>query len=341
MNSVVELNPQSRSASGAAATPRWLAGLAGGLAILSSLVGGAAAQTYPSESVRLVVAFAPAGPADIIGRIVGLKLQQLWGRSVVIENRGGAGGNIAAAQVAKAEPNGLTVLVTTSAFAANPSLYKKPGYNAETDFKVAGLAATTPNLIVAAPDVPVSGLADVVKLAKTRHLSFGSAGTGTTPHLSAERIFRFVAKVDVPHAPFTGAGPALNAAMGGHVPLASVAMPAATELVKNGKVKGLAVTSLKRAAALPDVPTVGESGLGDIDDATWVALFVPAKTPSAVVDKLNADLNTVLADPSVKEQFDRIGFSAMGGTPAEAEQYVRSELAKWSEVVSKIGLKID
>jgi tripartite-type tricarboxylate transporter receptor subunit TctC len=320
---------------------RWLVGAIGILGVLSGPIDRAVAQTYPSEAVRFVVAFAPAGPADIIGRIVGLKLQQLWGQSVVIENRGGAGGNIAASQVAKADANGLTVLVTTSAFAANPSLYKKPGYSAETDFKVVGLAATTPNLIVGAPDLAASSLADVVKLAKTQNLSFGSAGTGTTPHLSAERIFRFLGKVDVPHAPFTGAGPALNATMGGHVPLASVAMPAATELVKSGKVKGLAVTSLKRAAALPDVPTVGESGLGEVDDATWVALFVPAKTPAAIVDKLNKDLNTVLADPGVKEQFDRVGFSAIGGTPAEAETYVHSELAKWSEVVNKIGLKMD
>ncbi len=307
------------------------------LAALSS-IGTAAAQTYPSETVRFLVAFAPAGPADIIGRIVGTKLQQLWGQTVVIENRGGAGGNIATAQVAKAPPNGLTVLVTTSAFAANPSLYKNPGYSAKNDFVVAGLAATTPNLIVGAPDLPASTLADVIKLAKTDRLSFGSAGTGTTPHLSAERIFRFLAKVDVPHAPFTGAGPALNATMGGHVPLASVAMPAGTELVKSGKVKGLGVTSRKRAAAIPDVPTIGESGLGDVEDATWVALFVPAKTPPAVVAKLNADLNTVLADPGVQQQLERVGFTALGGTPAEAEQYVQSELVKWSEIITRIGL---
>jgi tripartite-type tricarboxylate transporter receptor subunit TctC len=320
---------------------RWLAGVACAFAFLYGPLDGAMAQTYPSESVRFVVAFAPAGPADIIGRIVGAKLQQLWGQSVVVENRGGAGGNLAAAQVAKAEPNGLTVLVTTSAFAANVSLYKKPGYSAEKDFKVAGLAATTPNLIVGATDLPASSLADIIKLAKTGNLSFGSAGTGTTPHLSAERIFRFLAKVDIPHAPFTGAGPALNATMGGHVPIASVAMPAATELVKAGKVKGIAVTSRKRADALPDVPTVGESGLEEVDDATWVALLVPSRTPPAVVAKLNADLNTVLADASVKQQFDRIGFSALGGTPSEAEQYVSSEITKWGDVVNKIGLKMD
>jgi tripartite-type tricarboxylate transporter receptor subunit TctC len=341
MSPIFDPTSPSRRANDAAKSSRRSIAIALALACVSGLSGAASAQTYPSETVRFVVAFAPAGPADIIGRIVGLKLQQLWGQSVVIENRGGAGGNIAAGQVAKAEPNGLTVLVTTSAFAVNPSLYKKPGYSAETDFKVAGLAATTPNLIVGAPTLPASSLADVIKLAKTSNLSFGSAGTGTTPHLSAERIFRFLAKVDVPHAPFTGAGPAVNATLGGHVPLASVAMPAATELVKTGKVKALAVTSRKRTEALPDVPTVGESGLGDVDDATWVALFVPAKTPPAVIAKLNADLNAVLADRVVKDQFDRIGFSALGGTPAEAEQYVRSEIAKWSEVVEKIGLKMD
>lgn len=311
------------------------------MATALALTVGANAQAYPSQPVRFLVAFAPAGPADIIGRIVGLKLQQLWGQSVVIENRGGAGGNIAAVQVAKGQPDGYTVLVSTSAFAVNPSLYKNPGYATETDFKVAGLAATTPNLIVAAPDLSAKTLKDVIALSKTKGLTFGSAGTGTTPHLSAERVFRFLAKVDIPHAPFTGAGPALNAAMGGHVPLASVAMPAATELVKAGKVVPLAVTSPKRVDALPDVPTVGEAGLEEVDDATWVALFVPAKTPQAVIDKINTDLNTVLKDPDVKEQFARIGFSAMGGSQPEAERFVKAEIAKWSDVVTRIGLKID
>ncbi|NVO14240.1 MAG: tripartite tricarboxylate transporter substrate binding protein [Rhodoplanes sp.] len=310
-------------------------------AALAVTTAATAQAPYPAQPVRFLVAFAPAGPADIIGRIVGLKLQQLWGQSVVIENRAGAGGNIAAVQVARGQPDGYTVLVTTSAFAVNPSLYKNPGYAGETDFKVVGLAATTPNLIVAAPDLGVKTLKDVIALSRTKSLTFGSAGTGTTPHLSAERVFRFLAKVDIPHAPFTGAGPALNAAMGGHVALASVAMPAATELVKAGKVVPLAVTSPKRVEALPDVPTVGEAGLDEVDDATWVALFVPAKTPPEVIAKLNADLNTVIKDPDVKEQFARIGFSAMGGSQADAERYVKAEIAKWSEVVDRIGLKID
>lgn len=321
---------------------RLLAPAAVALAAAVALTTGAVAQApYPAQPVRFLVAFAPAGPADIIGRIVGLKLQQLWGQSVVIENRAGAGGNIAAVQVARGQPDGYTVLVTTSAFAVNPSLYKNPGYAGETDFKVAGLAATTPNLIVAAPDLGAKTLKEVIALSKTKSLAFGSAGTGTTPHLSAERVFRFLAKADIPHAPFTGAGPALNAAMGGHVALASVAMPAATELVKAGKVVPLAVTSPKRVEALPDVPTVGEAGLDEVDDATWVALFVPAKTPPEVIAKINTDLNTVLKDPDVKEQFARIGFSAMGGSQAEAERYVKAEIAKWSDVVNRIGLKID
>lgn len=322
---------------------RPLATAATTLAAALAMTIAAAAQTpaYPTQPVRFLIAFAPAGPADIIGRIVGLKLQQLWGQSVVIENRGGAGGNIAAVQVARGQADGYTVLVTTSAFAVNPSLYKNPGYAGETDFKVAGLAATTPNLLVAAPDLGVKTLKDAIALSKTKSLAFGSAGTGTTPHLSGERIFRFLAKVDIPHAPFTGAGPALNAVMGGHVALASVAMPAATELVKSGKVVPLAVTSAKRVESLPDVPTVGEAGLEEVDDATWVALFVPAKTPQAVIDKLNADLNTVLKDPEVKQQFARIGFSALGGSPADAERFVKAEIAKWGDVVNRIGLKIE
>ena len=315
-----------------------------GAAIVAAAAAAATtarAQGFASQPVKFIVAFAPGGPADIIARIIGQRLAERWGQSVVIENRGGAGGNIAAALVAKAEPNGATVLVTTSAYAVNASLYKNPGYAAGSDFKVAGLAATTPNLIVGAPDLAASSLADVVALARTEKLTYGSAGTGTTPHLSAERIFRFLAKVDVPHAPFTGAGPALNAVMGGHVPLASVAMSAATEVVKSGKVKALAVTSSKRVDALPDVPTVGESGLGDIDDSTWVALFVPAKTPAAVVARINADLGAVLKDADTRAQLARIGFAPLGGSGDEAERYVRAEIAKWGEVIGRIGLKIE
>jgi len=310
---------------------------AAGFAVLLS--GSAFAQNYPAHPVHFTVAFAPAGPADLIARIIGQKLGEKWGQQPVIENRGGAGGNIAAAAAAKAEPNGYGVLVTTSALAVNVTLSKAPGF-AAGDFKTVAIVATTPNLIVGANNLKATTLKEVVAAAGTEKFTYGSAGTGTTPHLSAERIFKIAAKVDIPHAPFTGAGPALNAVIGGHISLASLALPTAVEQVTAGQVKPLAVTSKERVAALPNVPTAKELGFGDEEDSTWVAFFVPAKTPEAVVAKLNADVNAVLKDEATKQQLGKIGFTPVGGSPAEAERYVRSEIAKWADVIKKIELKM-
>jgi tripartite-type tricarboxylate transporter receptor subunit TctC len=301
-------------------------------------VSAAQAQDFPNKPVKLLVAFAPGGPADIIARIVGQKLGEVWKQSVVVENRGGAGGNIAAAAAAKAEPDGYTILVTTSAFAVNQTLSKNPGYSSD-DFRAASVVATTPNLIVGAPNLKANNLKEAVELAKTEKMTYGSAGAGTTPHLSAERIFKLEAKVDIPHAPFTGAGPAMQAVIGSHIPLASVAMSAAVANVKAGTVKGLAVTSKERVASLPNVPTARELGLGEADDTTWVVFFVPAKTPDAAIGKINADVNAILKDKDTQDQLDKIGFMAVGGSAKDAESYVQSETRRWGEIIGKIGLE--
>ena len=231
--------------------------------------------------MRFLVAFPAGGPTDAIARILGERLTEKWGQSVVIENCGGAGGNIAARQVAKAEPNGYTVLVTTSAYAVNPSLTANAGYVPETDFKTAVVAVTTPNIIVAAAGLKASNLKELLEAAKTEKFTYGMPGPGTTPHLSAEKIFKVLAKVDIPPVPFTGAAPLLNALLGGHITLACLAMPPTIELIKNGQIKALAVISDKRVASLPDVPTAMEQGFGDSEEFTWMALFVPAGTPAA------------------------------------------------------------
>ncbi len=307
-------------------------------AALLCCAGAAGAQDYPNKPVRLLVAFAPGGPADIIARIVGQKLGERWKQSVGVENRGGAGGNIAAAAAAKADPDGYTILVTTSAFAVNQTLSKNPGYTSD-DFRAAAVVATTPNLIIGAPTLKANNLREVVEAAKTEKMTYGTAGVGTTPHLSAERIFKLEAKVDIPHAPFTGAGPAMQAVVGSHIPLASVAMSAAVANVKAGTVKGLAVTSKERVASLPNVPTARELGLGEADDTTWVVFFVPAKTPEAVVGKVNADVNAILKDKDTQDQLDKIGFMAVGGTAKDAEAYVQSETRRWGDIIGKIGLE--
>ncbi len=310
------------------------------LGFLSTSVAGAQ-ENYPTQNVKFVVAFPAGGPTDAIARIIGQRLTEKWGQSVVIENRGGAGGNIAARQIAKADPNGYTVLVTTSAFAVNPSLTANAGYSPETDFKTAIVAATTPNIIVASTSLRVSSLKELMEAAKTEKLSYGMPGPGTTPHLSAEKIFKVLAKVDIPPVPFTGASPLLNALLGGHITLACLAMPPTIELIKSGQIKALAVISDKRVPSLPDVPTAMEQGYGDGEESTWIALFVPAATPPAVLTRLNDDMNAVLAEKTIRERLDQLGLLPVGGSLDSSEDYVRSEIKKWAEVVRSLGVKLE
>ena len=300
-----------------------------------------AQEAYPNQNVRFLVAFPAGGPTDAIARILGERLTEKWGQSVVIENRGGAGGKIAARQVAKAEPNGYTVLVTTSPYAVNPSLTANAGYVPETDFKTAVVAATSPNIIVAAASLKASNLKELLEAAKTERFTYGMPGPGTTPHLSAEKIFKVIAKVDIPPVPFTGAAPLLNALLGGHITLACLAIPPTIELIKNGQIKALAVISDKRVPSLPDVPTAIEQGYGDGEESTWMALFVPSGTPAAVLEKLNTDINAVLAEKPILQRLDQLGMLPVGGSLTQSEAYVRSEIKKWGEVVRKIGLKVE
>ncbi|MDO8768732.1 MAG: tripartite tricarboxylate transporter substrate binding protein [Burkholderiaceae bacterium] len=296
--------------------------------------------SWPSKPVKLLVAFAPGGPADIIARMLALRLSERIKQPVVVENRGGAGGNVAAQAVARAEPDGYTLLITTSAFAVNPALSRKAGYDPLKDFATVNIVAGTPNLLVASPALPVKTLQDVFKLAKTQNLSFGTAGGGTTPHLSAEYLFKSLAKVNIVHAPFTGAGPALTAVMGNQIQLASVALPAAVALVKADKVRPLAVTSARRVSSMPDVPTVAEQFPG-FSFATWVGLFAPAKTPAAIVERLNSELNLALFIPEFQQQLDKAGFSPIGGSLNKASEYLKAELVKYAKVVKETGVTAD
>lgn len=299
-----------------------------------------AQANYPDRNVRLIVSFAPGGPTDVAARILGAALQEKWGKTVVIENRGGAGGNIGTVAVSRAEPDGYTILVTTSAFSVNLAYSSNPGY-AASDLRAAALVATTPNIIVGAPDLKANSLKEALELAKSGNFAYASAGAGTTPHLSAERVFKLIGKLDVRHVPFTGAAPAMNAVSAGHVQFGVVAMTPAIELVKAGKLKGFAVTSAKRSSELPDVPTVTETGVGTIDDATWVALFVPAKTPPAIVAKINADVNELLKQSTIVQQISKAGLDPLGGALSEIEAYVAAETKKWSDVIGATGVRED
>lgn len=308
---------------------------AAGLASANSWAIGAA---WPNKPIKLVVAFAPGGPADIIARLLSQRLGDRLQQSVIVENRGGAGGNVAAQVVARAEPDGYTLLVTTSAFAVNPALSRKAGYDPIKEFSSVNVVADTPNLIVASPALPVQNLKDVFKLAKTQNLSFGTAGAGTTPHLSAEYLFKSLAKVNILHVPYTGAGPALSAVMGNQIELASVALPAAVALVKANKVRPLAVTSERRVASMQDIPTVAELGFPGFNFATWVGLFAPSKTPNDIVARMNSELNLILFIPEFQQQLASAGFGPIGGSLNKSSDYVKAELMKYAKVVQETGI---
>ena len=297
----------------------------------------AAQENWPQRNVRFLVAFAPAGPADIVARLLAVPLQAKWGQSVVVENRAGAGGNAGASAVARAEPDGYTFLVSTSAFAVNLTLYDKPGY-ALDDFQVATIASTSPNILVGAPKFTPSTLPEIIAASRNENLSYSSAGIGTTPHLTGELLFRLKAKADVRHVPFTGAAPAVNAAMSGQVPLALVALPGAIEQVKAKAVKPIAIATAARVADLPDVPTFREQGF-DIEAASIVAFFLPAKTPPAIVAKFNSDVNEIIASGVLDKAFAAAGVSPLAYTPAKSREFIVEETRKWGEVIHASDLK--
>jgi tripartite-type tricarboxylate transporter receptor subunit TctC len=307
-------------------------------AVLAALAASPARAAWPDRPVRFVVAFAPAGPADVIGRIVGQALQAKWDQTVVIENRGGGGGNIAASLVSRAEPDGYTVLVTTSAFPVNLSLYDKPGY-ALADFKTAAYPARTPNILVRSNTLKQTTLPEIIAAARTENLSYSSAGIGTTTQLAGELIFRVIAKVDVRHVPFTGAAPAANALMAGQVPLAMLTLSSAGPFIKANSMQGVAITSAKRAATLPDVPTVEETGVGKVEASTDIFFFMPAKTPAAIVEKFNADVNALLGSGALDKAFAAAGVEPVVLTQSQSDAYVAEEARKWGEVIRAAGVK--
>ncbi|HSI56134.1 MAG TPA: tripartite tricarboxylate transporter substrate binding protein [Ideonella sp.] len=303
----------------------------------------ARAQTtaWPARPIKFIVAFAPAGPADIIGRLLAQPLGDALGQNIVVENRAGAGGSLGSGVVAKADPDGYTILINTSAYAVNPAMDRNQSFDAEKDLVLAALVASSPNLIVAAPKLPARTLKDAIAAARGGSYNYATAGAGTTPHLSAEYLFKVLGKVNVTHVPFKGAGPALSAVAGGQVELASVALPSAVELVKSGNVRGLAVTSARRVASMPDVPTVAESGFPGFEDLTWVGVFVPSKTPVAIVQRLNREVAAILRQPAFQARLATTGFEPMGGSLAEVQAFLQADLRKWAKVVKETGATAD
>ena len=307
------------------------------LAAFSWALPGHAA--FPDKPIRIIVAFAPGSSTDIVARLVGEQLSASLGQPVIVENKPGAGGNIATQVVMNAPADGYTLLFHSVAYAVNPSLFSNAGYDPATDLQPVAMGAFTPNLLYVHPDVKATTLAELLALARTSPMAYASSGNGTTTQLGAEWLFRGFAKVDITHVPFQPAA-ATNAVVSGQVPIASTSMPPAVPFVKTGKVRPIAVMSLKRSPALPDVPTVAELGYKDFEANTWFALFAPAKTPPAVLDQLNAEVNKALGVKSVQDRFETLSLEASRMDRPTLRRYIDGEVTKWGRLVKELGVKV-
>ena len=298
------------------------------------------AQDWPkAKQIHILVGFAPGSTTDLVARLAAPKLAEALGQVVLVENKGGAGGNLATQQVKRAAADGYTLLVTSVAYAVNPSLYANAGYDPFTDFAPVILGPSTPNIITVNPAVPAKSLQELIALARKEKLSYASSGIGTTTHLSMERI-KMATGIDITHVPYQPAQ-AVGAAVAGHTQVSSTSMPPAVTHVRAGRVRALAVTSAQRSPALPDVPTVNEQGLSGFDDLTWTGFFAPAGVPQDVVNRLNSELNRALSSPEVIERLSQLGLDWKGNTPGEFSAFLRGEVQKWSRAVKESGAKAD
>jgi tripartite-type tricarboxylate transporter receptor subunit TctC len=306
------------------------------------LSGVAAAENYPTRPVRVVVGFPPGGPTDAIARIVAQKLTDNLGQQFFVENIGGAGGNTAAGQVARVTPDGYTIMAISTGFVVNPSLYAKVPYDPIKDFAPVTLVAASPNIVVVNPQVPAKTLPELIQLIKDNpgKYSFAGPGVGSTPHLGGE-LFRLAFKLDLVHVPFTGAGPAVQATVGGHTPIAFTALPSSIAAVQAGQLRALGVASTERAASLPDVPTYAEQGIKDQEADTLTGIVAPAGTPKEIVDLLYREIAKIVAQPEVRERLTVLGFNPVANTPEQYGERIKVEIDKWGKVVRDAKLRIE
>ena len=316
------------------------------LASLALAANPATAQTaatpFPEKPMRIVVTFTTGGAPDTLARILSEKLSNVWGQTVIVDNKPGAGGNTGADFVAKAAPDGYTIVVgTVGTHSINPALYSKMPYDAVKDFTPITLLATTPNMLVVHNDVPAKNLKDFIALGKKEgKMTFASSGSGTSIHVSGE-LFKTMTGIDMVHIPYKGRATAIPDVLGGRVTMMFDNMPSSLQLVREGKLRALGVTSTTRSSAAPEIPTIAESGLPGFDAVSWFALFAPANTPKPIIDKWQAEVRRILKLPDVAKRLADAGLDTVGGTPEELAAYQKSEITKWAKVVKDSGAKAD
>jgi len=298
------------------------------------------AQDYPNRPIRFIVPYPPGGGTDVVARIMNEALAESLGQPIIIDNKGGAAGNVGTDVAAKAPADGYNILFTLSSHTINPKLYDKLPFDVERDFVPVSLAAMIPQILVVHPSVPANNLKELIALAKANpgKLNYASVGTGSPGHIAGE-LLKIKTGIDIVHIPYKGGGPAVVDTIGGQVQLLFVSMPAAWQHVKAGKLKAIAVASAKRSVAAPDLPTIAESGVPDYAVESWYGAFAPAKTPPAAVAKLNAAFVKVLDNPQIKEKLLAQGAEATSSTPAELDRIVKEELAKWDVVIKTAKIK--
>jgi len=314
-----------------------------GLAILLAPSSDASAQAYPTKPVSLLIAFPPGGPSDVLSRIVGKKLEQILGQPFIMDNRPGAGGNIAAEAAANAPADGHTILMgNNSILATNAALYKKVNFDPEKDFVPISLVGSQANILVVNPDVPAKTMAELIALLRANpgKFNYASSGHGAAAHLAAE-LFKAEAKVDIVHVPYKGAAPALTDVIAGHVQIMFATAASVVPHIQSGRVRALAVTPLKRTAVFPDLATIDELGLKGFDATTWHGLVAPAKTPRDIVVRLHRATVEALNDPAVRKSLTDLGVDIVGNTPEEFAAYIKAEIPKWTAIVKASGAKLD
>lgn len=317
----------------------WIRAAAAFAAVLTLGTAAFAEEAYPSRAVHLIVPYPPGGAVDIVARTIGDQLSKQWGQSVVIENRGGAGGTIAEAVAAKSAADGYTIILVASGHALIPYFYTKLPYDSQADFTPISLVGNSPNMLLVRADSPFKSVADVIAAARAKpgQLSFGHAGNGTSPHLAGE-LLKYMAKVDIAAVPYKGGAPALNDLLGGHIPLSFNNIPESIGQIQGGAVRSLAVTTATRSPILANVPTMAEAGLVGYDTGVWWGFLAPTGLPADVKAKLAKDIAAAVHSPAVKERFAGLGAVPIGSTPEEFAALIHSDYEKWGPVLKAAGI---